>query len=188
MPIMVSDKGGGNFTPAPVGQHAVVCCDVADLGLQQTNFGMKDQVRIYWMLAEKMEDGRPFLITRTYTASLNEKSNLRKDLEAWRNAPFKEEELGGFDLEKLIGVPALVQVAHRESKNGNIYANIQSIMLLPKNMKPPEIDPEYTRWQDREENQPEKTPQSADPGYQDEEEPPPPDDEGFIPPDDEIPF
>ena len=33
MAIYARDSGGGNFTPAPVGQHAVVCCDVADLGM-----------------------------------------------------------------------------------------------------------------------------------------------------------
>ena len=185
MGIVVKDTGKGTFTPAPAGQYAVVCCDVADLGLQKTQFGLKDQVRIYWMLDEVMEDGRPYLITRTYTASLNEKSNLRKDLETWRGVPFKEEELKGFDLEKLIGVPAFVQIAHRTSEKGNVYANIQTLLKLPKGMQAPVIDPEYVRWQDREGNAPTEMP----------EEPPTPTDDDYVPEEDsdegygeEVPF
>jgi hypothetical protein len=174
MAIMVRDTGGEGFEPAPAGPHAVVCCDVADLGMQETQWGPKDMVRVYWMLGEVMEDGRQYLVAQNYTASLNEKANLRRDLESWRGKPFEEEELRGFDLEKLIGIPAYLNVVHNVSqKNGRTYANVASIMPLPKGTEPPTIDPEYVRWEDRQGNTPDVPP--------DHTEPPPPGD-------DDIPF
>ena len=43
-----------------------------------------------------MPDGKPFLVRRRYTASLHEKSALRKDLESWRGRAFTNVELDGF--------------------------------------------------------------------------------------------
>lgn len=134
MPIMLSDNGGGgDFKPAPDGNHAAVCTQVIDLGVQQTSFGDKRQVRLSWEIDEKREDGKRFAVSRNYTMSLNQKAALRKDIEAWRGKPFTKEELDGFDLEKLLGAPALVNVVHNE-KDGNTYANVSGISRLPKGM------------------------------------------------------
>ena len=176
MAIVVRDTGGEGFEPAPPGPHPVVCCDVADLGQQETKWGKKDMVRIYWMLNQSMEDGRPYLVAQQYTASLHEKASLRKDLESWRGAPFKEEELRGFDLEKLIGIPAYLNIVHNVSQtNGRTYANVASIMPLPKEMESPTIDPEYVRWEERQGNAPDVPPDLP------RDEPPPIGD-------DEVPF
>ena len=137
---------------ASAGQHPVVCCDVADLGQVKTQWGEKHKVRIYWMLNVKMDDGRPFICAKQYTASLHEMAVLRQDLEAWRGRPFTEEELAGFDLENLIEAPALVNIVHAH-KDQKTYANINAIMRLPAGMQAPTIDPEYKRWQDRQEQQ-----------------------------------
>jgi hypothetical protein len=181
MPIVAKDPGGGDFDPAPAGQHAVVCCDVYDMGLMDNPFkeGQKiHKILIYWMMSECMDDGRPFLITQIYTLSLHEKANLRRDLESWRGQTFSEKELEGFDLEKLIGVPALVNVIHVPGKRDNkIRARLSSIMGLPKAMEAPAIHPEYVRKKDRQ-GEASVEPRSYEP---DEEEPPMPDD-------DEVPF
>jgi hypothetical protein len=173
MAIVVKDTGGEGFEPAPPGPHAVVCCDVADLGMQDTQWGPKDMVRIYWMLEDLMDDGRPYLVAQNYTASLSSKANLRRDLEAWRGKAFNDDELRGFDLEILIGVPAYINVVHNVSKkNGRTYANLASIMPMPKGITPPTIDPNYKRWKDR---------QGAEEPEAREDDPPPPGD-------DDIPF
>jgi len=132
------------------------------------------KVLLYWMMSECMEDGRPFLVTQIYTLSLHEKANLRKDLESWRGRPFSEEELKGFDLERLIGVPALVNVIHVKSKNdGKVRARLSSIMGLPKGMTAPGIHPDYVRKQDRkEEPQQEEPPLPDEPEYPDDDEVP----------------
>ncbi len=59
-----------------------------------------------------MEDGRPFGVFKTYTASLFEAAALRKDLESWRGKSFSEQELKGFDITNLIGCTARIEVGH----------------------------------------------------------------------------
>jgi hypothetical protein len=83
-----------------------------------------------------MADGRPFSISREYTATFGPKGNLRKMLEAWRGRPFTTEELGGFSLENVLGKPCLLGVVHKPSKDGTkVYANVNSVMALPKGME-----------------------------------------------------
>lgn len=151
MPITVSAGTGSTFTPAPTGVHQAVCCDVVDMGLLEVTFGgttkRKHMVRIAWQIEELTADGKPFLVQKRYTASLHEKAALRKDLESWRGRPFTEDELRAFDLERLIGVNALVNVMQVE-KNGSTYANVQAVMPVKKGM--PALKPrDYVRVCDR---------------------------------------
>lgn len=149
MAIMATDTGGGgDFSPMPVGNHVAVCNMVVDLGQQRTvsqQFGekVKHQVWIRWETPdEQMEwtdrDGNKQVgnrvIGKTYTVSLHENANLRSDLESWRGRPFTREELDGFDISKLLGVPCMVNVTHTE-KNGKTYANVAAVTPLPKSLK-----------------------------------------------------
>jgi hypothetical protein len=137
------------FTPAPEGLHQAVCVDVVDLGLVETQWGQKPKVEIRWQLDVVNADaGKRFDIRARYTLSLSEKANLRKQLETWRGRKFSQEELQGFDLEKLIGVNCQLQVIHNLSDEGKTYANVQAI--VPHNAKLPKIAPlDYVREQDR---------------------------------------
>ena len=85
-----------------------------------------------------MSDGRPYSISKEYTASIGPKSNLRKDLEAWRGRPFTEDELRAFSLENVLGAPCFIGIAHVQ-KGEKTFANINSIMALPKGMDCPEL-------------------------------------------------
>jgi hypothetical protein len=140
-------KAGGNFQPAPEGTHAAVCVDVVDLGIVDTPFGKRHKIVIVWQIDETMENGKPYLVQRQYTCILTEKATLRRDLESWRGSPFNPTELEGFDVEKLIGVACLINVIH-EQRNGTTYANVASVMRLPKNMTAP-VTRDYTRRKDR---------------------------------------
>ena len=152
MPIMVSAKAGTNYPPAPTGPHAAVCCDVVDLGVLKVAWGGKEKqqhkVRIVWQIDEDRDDGKPHQVSKRYTLSLHEKAGLRKDLESWRGRPFTPEELDGFDLETLIGVVVLLNVTH-VTRDGNTYANIASLMKLPKTMQHLTVR-DYVRVCDRE--------------------------------------
>jgi hypothetical protein len=146
MGIYVSDTGGGgDFTPVPEGTHFAVCDMVVDLGKQRTTYmgdtTIKHQVYIRWQIpAERTEwtDGDgvkhegPMVIGKTYTASLNEKANLRKDLQAWRGKAFSEDELMKFDIANLLGASATITVTHKPREGGGVYANVSSIGGLPK--------------------------------------------------------
>jgi len=151
MPLILSETGG-NFEPAPAGTHRAVCVDVVDLGMVETNFGKKMLLRVVWEIEALMDDGRPFLVMKRYTQSLNEKANLRHDLESWRSKAFTAEELTGFDVEKLIGAPALLNIMHRDGKDGKVWPNVTGIMPIPRTLGKIAPTGHYVRVCDRKTN------------------------------------
>ncbi len=162
-PIMVSQGESRQFTPAPAGLHQAVCVDVIDMGILEVTYMNKTKkqpkVRVAWQIDEQMEDGKPFLVQKRYTASLYEKATLRKELESWRGRPFTTEELDAFDLEKLIGANCQLNIQH-VTKEGKLYANVVSIVPLGKNM-PKMVAKDYVRVQDRPES--EREPETHEP-------------------------
>jgi hypothetical protein len=134
---------GSNFTPAPFGAHRAVCIGFIDLGTQRTEYqgqtSHKRLIRIRWELVDEvMDDGKPFTISKRYTWSMSDRATLRKDLESWRGKPFEKSDFGpsGFDTKRLLGVPCLLTVVHKDGTNGT-FANITAISPLPKGMDRP---------------------------------------------------
>lgn len=141
MAIIASETTGQGFEPISEGVHTAVCTAVIALGMQYSEQFKKstDKVMIVWDLPDEVytnKDGeeKARQLHREYTLSLASKSTLRKDLQAWRGKAFTEEELGAFDLQNILGAGCQIQVIHAEG-NGKTYANIASIMGLPKGMK-----------------------------------------------------
>ena len=140
MSLTVNANGGSNLPPVSEGTHLAVCNMLVDLGLQTSEVykNTSRKVLIGWEIPGetiKTEDGEhPRTLSKRYTASLNESANLRQDLAAWRGRDFTSEELDAFDLRNIIGKSCLLNVIHKES-NGKTYANISSIMALPKGME-----------------------------------------------------
>lgn len=148
MPI-IAKKPESSFTPCPEGLHHAVCVDVIDLGIVSSTFGDKHKVRIVWQIEdENTETRRRFEARKQYNLSLHEKATLRKDLEAWRGRKFTDDELKGFDLEKLIGANGQIQVVQDLGEDGSIYANVQAVVPAPKNVARL-IPQDYTRVKDR---------------------------------------
>lgn len=151
--IMVSGSASvADFRPHPIGPHSSVCCDVVDLGIWQDQFPGRPprdvrKIRLVFQTDEKRDDGQRMTVGRMFSASLGEKAALRKFLESWRGIPFTPEQLAGFNLVKLIGVPALIQVKHR-AKEGKTYSDIDSIMQLPRGMAKLVVE-NYVRVKDR---------------------------------------
>ena len=145
---------GRTFTPAPEGQHRGVCVDVADLGMVDSQWGLKPTLRLAFEIDEAMtmDDGtvRPFVVIQRFTASLDDRSNLRKFLKMWRGVDFTAEELKGFDIDKLLGAPCSLVIQHDAAKDGAAYANIVAIMKNPKGVEPLKPSGKYTRFKDRE--------------------------------------
>lgn len=152
MAIMATDTGGGgDYKPVPAGNHRGVCSMVVDLGnqrIQSQLYGesIKRQAYVAWELPDEPitwtdregnERTGPMRIGKTYTVSLHENANLRADLESWRGRPFTEEERAGFDISKLAGAPALINVTHKAGGNGKTYANVTAVTPLPKGMEKP---------------------------------------------------
>jgi hypothetical protein len=87
---------------------------------------------ISWELPHEVTtfDGvkKPMGISKTYSASLGAKANLRKDLESWRGKAFTAEELAGFELKKILGRPCMLSVV--ESPGGK--TKVGGVMAAPK--------------------------------------------------------
>lgn len=132
----------------PAGTHLARCYQMIEIGTVKENIMGQDKiltkVRVGWELPEERrvfsadKGEQPFVISKEYTLSMNEKANLRKDLESWRGKGFTEKDAEGFDITKLLGVPCMLNIIHREAKNGNTYDNIAGIMPVPKSMKCPD--------------------------------------------------
>lgn len=142
---MARDKGGGDFTPIPEDLHLAICYGIWDIGTQFTHFSDHPvhKVVIVWELPEVRgefeRDGKkvdlPRAISKQYTVSLHKKASLRKDLESWRGRKFTDEELKGFDLKKLLGVPCQIQIIHNKVEE-KTYANISAIIKAPAGKYP----------------------------------------------------
>ena len=120
------------------------CIAVIDTGDQVNEMSgtVRREVIIQFELpTETIEvDGeqKPRYMSMTYTMSLSEKAKLRSALETWRGKAFTEDELRGFNLANIVGLPCMLSVIHRQAKNGNTYANIGSISKPMKGMTIPE--------------------------------------------------
>jgi hypothetical protein len=76
-------------------------------------------------------------MSKTYNLSMNEKATFRKDLESWRGQKFTAEELGRWEIRRLLSVGCMLNVIHAEGQNGKTYANVAGIARLPKGMQAP---------------------------------------------------
>lgn len=138
-----ADSGGGDFEQPPVGTHVARCVKIIDIGTQKGEYQgkatSKRQCIIGWELPNELMTegeyaGKPFTVSRFYTASLGEKANLRKDLANWRGRDFTEDELKGFDSKNILGKPCMLSLTPNEK--GRI--RVTGVMALPKGTSVPE--------------------------------------------------
>ena len=139
MSLTISESGGGgNFEMAPAGTHVATCYRIIDLGTQKTNWQGTEKAQ-HKLAGDKMADGRPFTVSKRYTASLHEKAGLRKDLESWRGRKFTADELKAFNISKLLGISCMLCVTHDHKDGGKTYVNVSSVMGLPKGTAVPPL-------------------------------------------------
>lgn len=138
-------KPSADFAIAPAGNHVAICNAVVDLGMQPGSHMYPDpkhKVYIRFELPQERvkytKDGQeiegPMSIGATFTASMNEKANLRKFIQSWRGATFTDAQAADFDCRKLLGQRCLLNVTHTE-RDGKTYANISTATPLPKGMQ-----------------------------------------------------
>jgi hypothetical protein len=142
MGLTVAANGGGDFKSVEPGSYAARCVRIVDIGTQHGEYqgkpnAKKEVIVSFELPNELMDDGRPFMLSKFYTASLGEKANLRKDLEAWRGVAFSEADLAGFDLDNILGKACMLSVIEKNGK-----ARVGAISKLPKGMElPPAVNP-----------------------------------------------
>ena len=142
-------KTEGDFEQLAKGQYEAVCFRIVDMGTTEQQYKdgpltKKKRVHISFEVpGEKMSDGRPFSVSKTYTASLFESAALRKDLVSWRGRNFSEEEEAGFDISKLLGCTANVDVGHTANGNPKIIGIFKpdgGVKKVPTHNEPTSFD------------------------------------------------
>lgn len=137
------DNGGGDYEQPPVGTTVGRCVKIIDIGTQRGEYQGKATARrqniIGWELPNELMTegdyaGKPFTVSKFYTASLGEKANLRKDLENWRGRAFTEQELQGFDAKNILGKACMLSLTANEK--GKV--KVTGVMALPKGMTVPD--------------------------------------------------
>lgn len=125
------------------GVYPATCSMVIDMGTQYNTVYNKSEpkVQLVWEIAGETvtidEKELPRQIYKEFTAYLCDRSNLYKALTSWRGKPFTAEELKQFDLSKLLGACCQLQLIHKTSERGNVYAVVENIMALPKGITKP---------------------------------------------------
>ena len=142
---MILTENQTTYTPCPPGSYLARCVRLIDCGTQKTDF--QGEVKTARKIAvsfevlddeARMTDGRNFMLSKRYTASLHEKAGLRKDLASWRGRDFTPDELKGFDLVNVLGKLAFISVVEATKPDGKTYTNLASLMKPPKGMVAPE--------------------------------------------------
>lgn len=142
-----SDTSSSNFIPVPPGSHVGRCYRIVDLGTQKTEYlGQIKHLRkvmFGWELHGEDNDGKPLVtekgepmaIFKNYTLSLNEKANLRLDLQSWRGKPFTDAEATRFDIATVLGAWCMLNVIHRPGKDDKVFANVAGVSPIPAIVK-----------------------------------------------------
>ena len=137
--MIVKDEAR-DFEPIPTGVRPAVCSAIHDLGMQPGFQGkIQHKVAIVWELAELRTEGdfkdKRFAVCKTYNCTLNERSNLSKDLESWRGKAFTAEERAGFDLDTVLNQNCNLNMVEKTNDSGRTFVNIASITGMHKGQK-----------------------------------------------------
>lgn len=140
--------------PSP-GSIQGVLAEVIDLGMVVTEWQGKKRESHKCLLTFEIDETvvredieQRMIVSRRFTASLNEKAALRAFLEGWRGKTFTDEELAGFDLDKIVGTNAILSLVHN-STDGKTYCNIDSAAALLKGMTKITVSEDYLPYADR---------------------------------------
>lgn len=148
-PIIAKAGSDKEYVLCPTGVHPAVCVDVVNLGELWNTQGHKFQPKIEIIFQVTLDEESAVeeipIVRKRFTLSLHKKATLRAFLESWRGRAFTDEEAQGFDVRKLLAAPAFVNVVHN-SVNDKTYANIASVMPLPKGMPKPMKRPRWPKW------------------------------------------
>ena len=137
-----SSGGNGGFEHPEPGSYAAKFSRIIDQGTQTDDMNgevkIKREVMITWELAERMADGKPFVVSAWYSQSLHEKANLRKMLDGLNGGTLKPEQVKNFAQpgapKALLGLNCMVTLML--GKTGKI--KVASVAKRPAAMPPAE--------------------------------------------------
>ena len=136
--LFAPESQSGDFSILEAGQYPARCYAVVDIGTRDTEWqGVSKKKRELVImfefpteLTQFKKDGpkEPFVLSKYLTLSLSDQGKMKPFVEAWLGKKID----ATFDLFSLVGQTAFISVSHEQGKNGKTYANIGTIMPLPK--------------------------------------------------------
>ena len=117
------------FEAAPAGLHPARLYRLIDLGTQTGDYQGKPTKARKLLLSfellgeDKMSDGKPFSISRRFTASLSDKAALRAFINQWRGKSLTDDEVKqGYDISRLMGQYGFLNLSESE-RDGKTYTS-----------------------------------------------------------------
>lgn len=139
---------GGDFTPVPEGVHLAVCkheglCLVTSPQFSKHPDGKLLKQRYIFQIEENVpgKDFR-FEVRATFGPVMGKKSKQRAFIESWLGRSLDDKAASEFDSKFMLNRACQINVIHVES-GGKMYANISTIMPLPKGIPTPPFTVEY---------------------------------------------
>lgn len=145
MGLRMKKSAKSNIPPLPAGVYMGICVGVVDLGEQRNEKFKKyqDKVLLIWEIVGEFvqveEEGKtvdkPRWLSKEYAASADPKSNLCRDVMAWRSVS-DPSELEDYAIPQLLGTGCQLQVLCKASKDGTrTYNDIGAVIGLPKGVE-----------------------------------------------------
>lgn len=147
--MKIKDRAKPKLPPVDPGVYIGICVGVIDLGEQYSDKFKKysNDVQIVWeLVGETVEvDGeqKPRQLSRTFSVATSKKANIRAVLESWNGKKYSDDEFGDVDLFDQLGKACQLNVVLNDTGE---YANVDSVIPLPKGMPAPKTDTEYIKW------------------------------------------
>lgn len=147
--MKIKDRAKPKVPTVEPGVYIAVCVGVIDLGEQYSEKykNYSNKVQFVWELPyETIEvEGKqePKQLSREFAVATKENSNLRTFITSWNGTKYKDEEFLELDLFDQIGKPCQLNVVLNDSGE---YANVDTIIPLPKGMPAPSSTAAPIRW------------------------------------------
>ena len=149
MGLKVKDRAKPKLPPVEPGVYIAVCIGVIDLGEQYSEKfkNYRNEVQFVWeLVGEAVEvDGKqePRKLSRTFGVATGKKSSLRSFLGGWNGVQYSDEQFQELDLFGQAGRACQLSVVLSETGE---YANVDSVIPLPKGMPAPAVETALVLW------------------------------------------
>ena len=147
--MKIKDRAKPKVPPVEPGVYMAVCVGVIDLGEQYSEMykSYSNKVKFVWALpSETIEiEGKTEerQLSREFSVATKKNSKLRTVLGGWNSKNYSDEEFMELDLFDQIGKACQLNVVLNDTGE---YANVDSIMPIPKGFPAPVSKTEFFSW------------------------------------------
>lgn len=149
MSLKVKDRAKPKLPPVEPGVYIGICVGVIDLGEQYSEKfkNYRNEVQLVWeLVGETVEvDGeqKPRPLSRSFSVATSKKSSLRGFISSWNGIQYSDEQFQELDLFEQAGKACQLNVVLNDTGE---YANIDSVIPLPKGMPAPTTETAPILW------------------------------------------